>query len=809
MDCESIPSCAEMGYTQDSCSGGKGVRCPFDENKFYCAGVKQLPDAPEPVVTPEDWTAECADKINYCTAYNTECQCTACESGYLLSDGACVPECDKSVDICAAENKTFNSANCVCEACPTNYQFNSETKACEQIACDTTKVEHCATYSSDYEPCTCQTCETNYLLVDGICKKMCTVVENCTAYDSEYDPCNCTACEDGLTLVNGVCVDPCVEKCKIAYPLFAGQDYTKAAIDQIGNKALAAYATHQFYVGDKDGDFGQGKWYLPAIGELMYTYGTDMTQVVSEDQYGNKGAKGDNQKLINTTLTALSNKGVETDTFSKKYWSSSEHSPTYSSWYFTNNIITYAPGARLSNVKSNFSHAVRCSLILKDIFDGKGVAPKIGDVVYIDKSYGSVSYYDGSKTPVGVVTAVSNEKKDIAIINLKNLTFSSEDEVDNFDADNPYAGGLDISRWSSFFNSDVIGIFDMSESSLATFAQASDNCPCQLYKPKCDKSVTVCAMESKIFNEESCTCEACPSGYLFDNEVNECREACKKDVDNCYEYDSKWPDCKCVACYNEDGHTNGDQYYIVYYDLGSYSGYHGEKGTCQREFCDNYQIDCDYYCKRCSATEMGVCEVCSDGFTLEDNKCIPPTGTCVEGSILYDDLNCYNPESVPTGRTAIGVVYMPVTGRLLALSLDEATLPWSENLVDTETGCNSENDGQANTDCIIAAGAEENSAAVYCSKYGVTNVDRGKWFLLARRQYVSPSSRSCLAYFSLSKALGKIPDPHTTWLDSTLSSTEDTSTRCWYADGWGGYLSYYGKARKGNVRCVLDFQKLK
>ena len=103
---------------------------------------------------------------------------------------------------------------------------------------------------------------------------------------------------------------------------------------------------------------------------------------------------------------------------------------------FTNNIITYALGARLSNVKSNFSHAVRCSLILKDIFDGKGVAPKIGDVVYIDKSYGSVSYYDGSKTPVGVVTAVSNEKKDIAIINLKNLTFSSEDEVDNFDADN-------------------------------------------------------------------------------------------------------------------------------------------------------------------------------------------------------------------------------------------------------------------------------------------------------------------------------------------------------------------------------------
>ena len=168
MDCESIPSCEELGYTQEGCSGGKGVRCPFDENKFYCAGVKQLPDAPEPVVTPEDWSAECADKIEYCTAYNTDCKCTACQEGYLLSDGACVPECDKSADTCATESKIFNAETCTCEDCPTNYLF-----------------------------------------VNGVCKKMCTIVENCKTYDSEYDPCNCTACEDGYELSNGVCIDPC------------------------------------------------------------------------------------------------------------------------------------------------------------------------------------------------------------------------------------------------------------------------------------------------------------------------------------------------------------------------------------------------------------------------------------------------------------------------------------------------------------------------------------------------------------------------------------------------------------------------
>ena len=168
MECESIPSCAEMGYIQDSCAGGKGIRCPFDETKFYCAGAKQLPDAPEPVITPEDWSAECADKIDYCTTYNMDCQCTACQSGYLLSDGDCVSECDKSADTCATESKIFNAETCTCEDCPTNYLF-----------------------------------------VDGVCKKMCTIVENCKTYDNEYDPCNCTACEEGYELSNGVCIDPC------------------------------------------------------------------------------------------------------------------------------------------------------------------------------------------------------------------------------------------------------------------------------------------------------------------------------------------------------------------------------------------------------------------------------------------------------------------------------------------------------------------------------------------------------------------------------------------------------------------------
>ena len=194
MDCDAIPSCIEMGYTQDSCAGGKGIRCPFDENKFYCAGVKQLPDAPEPVITPEDWTAECADKIDHCTAYNNDCQCTACEEDYNLADNTCVSKCDKSVDVCAKESKTFNAELCTCESCPTNYKFNATTKSCDLC---TRNIPYCYRYKDN---CTCNYCGSRYKVAsDGTC--VCAKnVEGCTSYTSEAEGCKCTACQSGYEL---------------------------------------------------------------------------------------------------------------------------------------------------------------------------------------------------------------------------------------------------------------------------------------------------------------------------------------------------------------------------------------------------------------------------------------------------------------------------------------------------------------------------------------------------------------------------------------------------------------------------------
>ena len=313
--------------------------------------------------------------------------------------------------------------------------------------------------------------------------------ESCAAEGKVFnaETCSCEACPNGFVFENGACVvDSCAEKCKIAYPLFAGQANTKAAIEQIGNKALAAYAASQFYVGDKDGDFGQGEWYLPSIGEWMYFYGTDTTQMTNAN--GKTGAIGDNITLINNSLTTLANKGGDAEAIGAvavqvqllTYWSSSERS-RHASW-----IIRGGDGYRDDYAKTSYGF-LRCSQLLKNIFNPStgATAPKIGDVMYLDKTYGAVADYDGSKTPVGVISSVSKDRHDVTVINLKDLMFSSADTAGNFNPENPYSGSAKMTYWScNGINYDITGIQNFTSDQLLRAAKASDNCPCQFYPPE-------------------------------------------------------------------------------------------------------------------------------------------------------------------------------------------------------------------------------------------------------------------------------------------------------------------------------------
>ena len=224
--------------------------------------------------------------------------------------------------------------------------------------------------------------------------------------------------------------------------VYNGEDNTQKILAQVGADALAATAANQFYVGGKsDANFGQGTWYLPAIGELAELYGTDVSQI-GTSYSGTAGATGQNKALINAALSTLAGKGVDAATLTDRYyWSSSEHHGD-NSWK-----LDVDDGYRSSS-NENFYTYVRCFQLLENCFssstlsDGSAGGPQIGDVVYTDLSYGSADDYDASsgKTAAGIVAWVSEDGKSAKIVNLKNLTFSSYTSTGNFNPDDPYGG---------------------------------------------------------------------------------------------------------------------------------------------------------------------------------------------------------------------------------------------------------------------------------------------------------------------------------------------------------------------------------
>ena len=252
--------------------------------------------------------------------------------------------------------------------------------------------------------------------------------------------------------------------------LFDGRANTQAMLDQIGADALAATACNQFYApgtSKNDANFGQGQWYLPAIGELMEMYGIDAANMTGGT--GMTGVNGENKTAINDALTTLKGLGVDCTTLTNSYyWSSSEYT-NYASWG-----LSMPYGNRSGSIKTNYYYYyVRCFQLLENCFspstssaDASGgssggvAAPKIGDVMYSDLSYGSADDYDGSKTAVGIVTWVSEDGKSAKIVNLKDLRFSSTDTVGNFNPDDPYNGSYSYTyhTTSAKYNEDVTGI---------------------------------------------------------------------------------------------------------------------------------------------------------------------------------------------------------------------------------------------------------------------------------------------------------------------------------------------------------------
>ena len=225
--------------------------------------------------------------------------------------------------------------------------------------------------------------------------------------------------------------------------LYNGKANTKILVDEVGADALAATACNQFYVGSKtDANFGQGNWYLPALGELMDVYGYDVDAIT--ESYGTSGAVGDNKTTINNALQTLSDKtngAIASMLTEGYYWSSSESGSNYS-WVFGMDYGSQGdPSESYADVVRSFQLLENCFNPLT-LSDGTQVSPQIGNIVYTDLSYGAADDYDGSRTAAGIVTWVSEDGRSAKIMSLKDLTFSSEDTIGNFNPDNPYGGSV-------------------------------------------------------------------------------------------------------------------------------------------------------------------------------------------------------------------------------------------------------------------------------------------------------------------------------------------------------------------------------
>ena len=201
--------------------------------------------------------------------------------------------------------------------------------------------------------------------------------------------------------------------------LWAGKYNTDTIIKQIGDDGAAASACKN-YTPDatlaNNADFGKGQWYLPSIGELTDMYGTDYSAMDMTMGNGTSGAVGDNKAKINAALKTLQDKGADAKTLTEGWcWSSSEGSYTYS-W-----ILDLSRGSRVACRKDG-THYVRPCQLLENCFDPAiGLTPKIGDVMYADKTWGAAEDYDGSKQAVGIITHLSEDGSSATIVALKDI----------------------------------------------------------------------------------------------------------------------------------------------------------------------------------------------------------------------------------------------------------------------------------------------------------------------------------------------------------------------------------------------------
>jgi len=173
VDCNTIPTCAEMGFTKTvtDCEGKVMLRCPFDltnDKTIYCAEGNSTCD--------ELFTLDACPTNGICAECNGKYILYSCNNGYIHGVNKC---CNKS---------EYNLLQCPAEG---------ECSSCGQL----NKLEKC---NSGYTLSDTNCCSDEYYNLDT--KPDNATVEQC---GNKY---HFISCNDGYTEENGSCIEE--ETCK-------------------------------------------------------------------------------------------------------------------------------------------------------------------------------------------------------------------------------------------------------------------------------------------------------------------------------------------------------------------------------------------------------------------------------------------------------------------------------------------------------------------------------------------------------------------------------------------------------------------
>ena len=149
---------------------------------------------------------------------------------------------------------------------------------------------------------------------------------------------------------------------------------------------------------------------------------------------------GDNLSVINNALSKLIAKNVVADIVGTHYSEIFSSSEVYFKATASMNFL----GADLESKsfpsynQNTHTGDIRFFTEIKNL-PLLSAAPKIGDVIYMDLSYGSADNYNAAKTPAGIIVYVSGNKKSVKVMNLG--VVHSIDKY-SINPDTPYQGAF-------------------------------------------------------------------------------------------------------------------------------------------------------------------------------------------------------------------------------------------------------------------------------------------------------------------------------------------------------------------------------